>query len=135
MEGACKNDRKIKILNGPETVKEGTPRGDTTTNLRNFSPRIFLVPTENIENVVLEAPGPKTLQIPCQEAMTTFPKIAKIMNNDRNRTHIRRIGLRIKHFESPRCYESNGTTADPPNCHIKFKIGQNPVDPTDPTVH
>ena len=33
MEGAYKNDRKIKISNGPETVKEGTPRGDTTTNL------------------------------------------------------------------------------------------------------
>ena len=60
MEGACKNDRKLKILNGPETVKEGTPRGDTTTNLHNFSLRIFLVPTENLENVNCEAPGPKT---------------------------------------------------------------------------
>ena len=60
MEGACGNDRKIKILNGPETVKEGTPRGDTTTNLRNFSSRFFLVPTEIVENVNCEAPGPKT---------------------------------------------------------------------------
>ena len=53
MEGACKNDRKIKILNGPETVKEGTPRGDTTTNLRNFSPRIFLVSTEDFKKQTL----------------------------------------------------------------------------------
>ena len=60
MEGACKHDRKITILNGPETVKEGTPRGDTTTNLRNFSSRFFLVPTENLENVNCEGPGPKT---------------------------------------------------------------------------
>ena len=61
MEGACKNDRKIKILNGPETVKEGTPRGDTTTNLRNFSSRVFLIPTENSANAKSEAPAPKTL--------------------------------------------------------------------------
>ena len=60
MEGACKNDRKIKILNGPETVEEGTPRSDTTTNLRNFSSRFFLVLTENLENVNCEALGPKT---------------------------------------------------------------------------
>ena len=60
MEGACKNDRKIKILNRAETVKEGTPRGDTTTNLRKFSSRFFLIPTENLENVNCEAPGPKT---------------------------------------------------------------------------
>ena len=60
MEGACKSDRQIKILNGRETVKEGTPRGDTTTNLRNFSSRFFLVPTENLEKVNCEAPGPKT---------------------------------------------------------------------------
>ena len=51
---------KIKILNGPETVKEGTPRGSTTTNLRNFSSRFFLVLTEKVENAKLEALGPKT---------------------------------------------------------------------------
>ena len=60
MEGACKNYRKMKILNGPETVKEGTPGGDTTTNLHNFLSRIFLIPTENNEIALLEAPGPKT---------------------------------------------------------------------------
>ena len=60
MEGAFKNDRKVKNLNGHEMGKEGTSRGDTTTNLRNFSSRFFLVPTENLENANLEAPGPKT---------------------------------------------------------------------------
>ena len=40
---------------------EGTSRGDTTTYLRNFSSRIFLVPTENFENVNLEATMPKSL--------------------------------------------------------------------------
>ena len=58
MEGACKNDRKINISNGHEKVEDGTSRGDTTTNLRNFSSRFFLVPTENLENVNYEAPGP-----------------------------------------------------------------------------
>ena len=60
MEGAFKNDRKSEILNWHEKVKEGTSRGDTTTNLHNFSSRIFLVPTEKLQNVNLEAPGPKT---------------------------------------------------------------------------
>ena len=58
MEGACKMIEKVS--NGPETVKEGTPRGETITNLHNFSSRFFLVPTENLENVNCEAPGPKT---------------------------------------------------------------------------
>ena len=84
MRGAFKNDRKMNILNGHETVKEGTSRGDTTTNLRNFSSRIFLVPTENLENVNLEPSGPKTRKIPCQEAMTTFWKMSKIMEIVRN---------------------------------------------------
>ena len=114
----------MKILNGPETVKEGTPGGDTTTNLRNFSSRLFLVPTENLANVNCEAPGPKTRQIPCQKAVTTFLKITKIMKIGRNWTHIRRIGLRIKDFESQRCYQANGTMGDPQNSHIKSKIKQ-----------
>ena len=46
------------------------------------------------------------------------------MKIGRNWTHIRRIGLRIKDFESQRCYQSNGAPPDPQNCHIKFKIGQ-----------
>ena len=100
--------------------KDGTSRGDTTTNLRNFSSRIFLVPTENLENANSEAPGP----IPCRDAMTTFLTITNFMKIDRNWTHIRRIGLRIKRFESPSCYQANGTTGDPENCYIKFKIGQ-----------
>ena len=60
MGWASKNDRKLKILNGHEKGKKGTPRGDTTTNLRNFSSRFSVVPTENLENANCEAPGPKT---------------------------------------------------------------------------
>ena len=62
--------------------------------------------------------------LPCQQAMTTFLKKSKIMNIGRNCTHMRRIGLRIKPFESARCYQSNGTPPDPQNCHRKFKIDQ-----------
>ena len=46
------------------------------------------------------------------------------MKIGRNWTHIRRIGLRIKPFESQMCYESNGTPPEPQNCHIKFKIDE-----------
>ena len=70
------------------------------------------------------SPGPKTRQIPCQKAKTTFLKKSEIMKIDRNWTHIRRIGLRIKPFETRRCYESDGTPLEPQNCHPKFKIGQ-----------
>ena len=42
----------------------------------------------------------------------------------RNWTHIRRIGLRIKPFESQGCYQSNGNPPDPQNGHRKFKIDQ-----------
>ena len=135
MEGTCENDRKIKILHGPEIVKEGTPGGDTTTNLHIFSSRFFWVPTENLEKVNCEASGPKTRQMPCQEAAPAFQKFTKLMNFSRNWTHIRRIGLRIKPFESQVCYQSNGNPPDPQNCHKKFKIDQNPTDPTGPTVH
>ena len=55
---------------------------------------------------------------------TTFLKISKIINIGRIWTHIRRIGLRIKDFESQRCYQANGTTGNPQNSHIKFKIDQ-----------
>ena len=53
MERTSKNDRKIKILNGHETGKEGTSRGDTTTNLRNFSSRFFLVRAKKLEKPTL----------------------------------------------------------------------------------
>ena len=46
------------------------------------------------------------------------------MKISRNWTHIRRIGLRIKPFESQGCYQSNGNPPDPQNCHRKFKIWQ-----------
>ena len=49
------------------------------------------------------------------EAMTTFLKIMKIMKIDWKWTHIRLLGLRIKDFESQRCYQSNGTPPDPQN--------------------
>ena len=59
MRGAFKNDQNSEILNGHEKDKEGTSRGDTTTNLRNFSSRFFLVSTENLENANWEAPARK----------------------------------------------------------------------------
>ena len=58
--GTLKNDGNSEILKWHKKVKEGTSRGDTTTNLHNFSPRIFLVPTENLKYANLEAPGLKT---------------------------------------------------------------------------
>ena len=59
MRGAFKNDQNSEILNGHEKDKEGTSRGDTTTNLHNFSSRFFLVRTGNLENANLEAPARK----------------------------------------------------------------------------
>ena len=56
--------------------------------------------------------------------MTTVLDLLKIMKIDRNWTHIGLYGLRIKRFESPRCYDSNGTPPDSQNCRIKFKIQQ-----------
>ena len=56
---AVKNDRNLEILNGQGKDKEGSSRGDTTTNLHNFSSRIFLVPVVKLENPVLGAPGRK----------------------------------------------------------------------------
>ena len=50
----------------------------------------------------------------------------------RNWTHIRRIGLRIKPFESQGCYQSNGNPPDPQNCHRKFKIDQKSNGPNRP---
>ena len=44
------------------------------------------------------------------------------MKFGRNWTHTQPIGLRIKEFESQRYHQANGTTGDPQNCHIKFKI-------------
>ena len=88
MRGAFKNDQNSEILNGHEKDKEGTSRGDTTTNLRNFSSRFFLVRTENLETVNLEAQVPKTRQIPSQKAMGPFLEITKNMKIGRNWTHI-----------------------------------------------
>ena len=64
--------------------------------------------------------------------MGPFLKITKNMQIDPNWTHIRRIGLRIKDFESQSRYQSNGTTGDPQNCHIKFKIDQKNPRPNRP---
>ena len=57
--GIVKKYGKLKILNGHEKVKEGTSRGDTTTNLRNFSSRIFLARTETLEKPTLGRLGRK----------------------------------------------------------------------------
>ena len=56
---AFKNDRKFKNSNGHEKANEGTSRGDTTTNLRDFSPPNFSIPTENFENHDFWRPGRK----------------------------------------------------------------------------
>ena len=40
--------------------------------------------------------------------------------------------LRIKDFESQSCYEPNGTTGDPQNCYINFKIGSKSNGPNRP---
>ena len=64
--------------------------------------------------------------------MGPFLKITKNMKIDPNWTHIRRIGLRIKDFESQSRYQSNGTPPDPQNSHIKFKIGQKSNGPNRP---
>ena len=55
--------------------------------------------------------------------MTLLPEKSKIMNIDRNWTHIALPGLIIKRFESLRCYEANGTPPDPQNYPRKLKIG------------
>ena len=57
--GTFKNDQNSRILKWHEKVKEGTSRGDTTTNLHNFSSRIFSVPTEKLEKPDLGRPGRK----------------------------------------------------------------------------
>ena len=64
--------------------------------------------------------------------MGPFLKITKNMKIDPNWTHIRRIGLRIKDFESQSRYQSNGTPPDPQNSHIKFKIAQKSTWPNRP---
>ena len=124
MGGTFKNYRKIRISNGHKANTRGTYRGDTTTNLHKSSSHISLVLTANLESANLAAPGPTTSQIPCQEATKPFLEITQIMTVGRNWTHVRPLGLRIKHFESARCHESNGTTAVPQNYHVKFNIDQ-----------
>ena len=77
MRGAFKNNRKIRILNRHEKDKEGTSRADTTTNLHNFSSRIFLVPAHNLENRSWDGTRPKTQQMPGHRSIITFSKITK----------------------------------------------------------
>ena len=84
MEVGFKNDRKFKILNGHETGKEGTSRGDTTTNLRNFSSRFFLVPTENLKNTNLEAPAENTTNT----VSGSRPDFSEIVENHENRSEL-----------------------------------------------
>ena len=67
----------------------------------------------------LRMTGAKTRQRPGQEVQDNMNKI---MNIGRNWTHIGFYGLRIKHFESPGCYEANWTAPGPQSSHMKFKI-------------
>ena len=69
-------------------------------------------------------PGRKHNKYRVRKPRHFFLTVSKIMKIGRHWTHIRLLGLRIKDFESQRCYEANGTTGKPQNCHIKFKIGQ-----------
>ena len=50
---------KSKFKMATKKVKEGTSRGDTTTNLRNFSSRLFFVPTGTLENAIFRRQVPK----------------------------------------------------------------------------
>ena len=70
--GTFKNDRRLKILNGHEKVKEGTSRGDTTTNLHDFELRIFLVSTKTLGNCFLRAPGRKHGKYRAKESSPFF---------------------------------------------------------------
>ena len=68
---------KSKSQNGHETGNEGTSRGDTTTNLRNFSSRFFLVRTGNLENANLEAPARKHDKYQVRKPSWPFWKVRK----------------------------------------------------------
>ena len=81
MRWACKNDRQLKILNGHEKVEKGASRGDTTTNRRNFSSRIFLVPTGNLENANLEAPRAENTINTVSGSHLNFPENDEIHEN------------------------------------------------------
>ena len=61
-----------------------------------------------------------------------FLKSREFHKNDRNWTHIRRIGLRIKRFESPRCYQSNRTPPVPPKqpCTMQNRLKIHWTQPT-----
>ena len=71
--------------------------------------------------------GPKHGKYHVSKPWQRFSRITNLMKVGRNSTHIRLLGLRIKRFESQRCYQSNGTPPDPQNCHIKFKIDQETI--------
>ena len=62
----------MEILDWHEKVKEGTSQGDTTTNLHNFSSRIFSVPTEKLENRFLGASGRKHCKYRARESSQLF---------------------------------------------------------------
>ena len=111
---------------------EGIYRGDTTMNLRNLSPSNFSIPTKSLGFIMLNDQA-ETRQIPGPEAMAPFLKITQLMKTRRYWTHIRVYRLRIKHFESTRNYQSNGTPADPQN-HIRFKIERESNEPQRPKL-
>ena len=59
--GPSKNVRNSENLKWHKPIKKCTSRGDTTTNLRNFSSRIFLVRTKQIEKPILGRLGRNTI--------------------------------------------------------------------------
>ena len=75
--------KSCSTLNDHEKAKEGTSRDDTTTNVCNFSPRLFLGQSEKLEHGDLDAPATKTPPKQCQEATTTFMKLIQIMKFSR----------------------------------------------------
>ena len=54
--------------------KEGTPRGDTTTNLRNFFANIFLVPTKKLKKPTLGRLGRKHDKYRARKPLQLFRK-------------------------------------------------------------
>ena len=93
----------------------------TTFRFRPKSPRISFLDGRP-ENIVNTRPG----------SPDSLLKMSKTIKMFRNRTHIGLYGLRIQHSESKRYYESNGTTDDPQNYNIKFKIDQQILRPHQP---
>ena len=135
MEGACKNYRKMKILNGPETVKEGTSRGDTTTNLRNFSSRFFLVPTENLENVIVKHPGQKHDKYCVRKPPQLFRKSQISWTSVETGPLCDESGWESSILNLEGATNPTGTLPTPQTAIENSKSTKNPIDFTDPTVH